>query len=377
MPEILSPDASQTELHLKAEIVRLNKMVRALMDRAERSIGVQDSDFSRFQTAIVLGEQVRSRTAQLEAALRENEKINRALGESEAKFRGLVSQSLVGIFSLEDDKFTYSNAKFNEIFGYSAEEVSELGISDTAIEADRVLVTEHIRKRLNGEVDRLSYVFRGLRKNGAVVNVETHSSCMNIGGKLVLIGLVMDVTERTSVEHKVQILQQELREQSTHDALTGLYNRRYLEESLTRELISAGRSGGPVSVILADLDHFKAINDQYGHAGGDKVLRVFAGLMKGRVRGSDFCCRYGGEEFLLVLPQIAKESAARRAEQMRSAVAADMVAYGAAAIAATASFGVATFPQDGLSWHQLIAAADSALYAAKAAGRNCVNVCPE
>ena len=374
MPDPGLPGSSPDEQALKGEIARLNKVILALMDRAERSTSVQASDFSLFQTTVMLEEQVRSRTAELEATLREKEKINRALRESEAKFRGLVSQSLVGIAIIEDGKFSYSNAKFDEIFGYSADEVRQLGPLDTAIEDDRPLVAENIRKRLGGEVERIDYVFRGLHKNGAVIDIEIHSSAMEIGGKLALISLLMDVTERTRAEREVQALQEMLREQSTHDALTGLYNRRYLEETLGRELVSAERHGYPVSVIMGDLDHFKAVNDSYGHLAGDEVLRVFGALMRQHARGSDIYCRYGGEEFLLVMPQMAEDSAVERAEQLRLAMAASPVPYGASPIAVTASFGVATFPRDGRTGDELIAAADSALYAAKAAGRNRINV---
>jgi diguanylate cyclase (GGDEF)-like protein/PAS domain S-box-containing protein len=370
----MSASAIPDEQAFRTEIIRLNKIIQALMDRAEHSTSVQGSDFSLFQTAIILEEQVRRRTAELEAALRENEKITRALRESETKFRGLVSQSLVGIVITEDGRFTYSNAKFNEIIGYSAEEVRELGPLDIAAENDRPLVAENMRKRSSGEAERVDYVFRALRKNGATIDVEIHSSAMEIGGKLALIGLVMNVTERTRAEREVQALQDKLREQATHDALTGLYNRRYLEESLSRELILAEREAHPVSVIMCDVDHFKAVNDRYGHLGGDEVLRSFGDLLKRNVRGSDIFCRYGGEEFLLVLPRMSIGDAVERAEQLRSAIAAAPVSYGASTIAVTASFGVAAFPRDGTSGDKLISAADSALYVAKAAGRNRVKV---
>jgi diguanylate cyclase (GGDEF)-like protein/PAS domain S-box-containing protein len=368
------PSASHDEQALRGENARLNKMIRALMDRAERSTSVQGSDFSLFQTAILLEEQVRIRTSEVEAALRENEKINRALRESEEKFRGLVSQSLVGIVIIEDGRFSYSNAKFDEIFGYNGDEVRGLGPLDIATEHDRPRVAENIRKRLSGEVEQVVYVFHGLRKNGAQIDVEIHSSTMEIGGKLALISLVMDVTERTRAEREVQALQERLREQSMRDALTGLYNRRYLEETLGRELILAGRHGYPVSLIMGDLDHFKSVNDRFGHLGGDEVLRTFGDLMKRHARGSDIYCRYGGEEFLLVLPQMPADTAAERAEQLRIAMAAVPVPFGNSAIAVTASFGVATFPREGQTGDELIAAADSALYAAKAAGRNRVIV---
>jgi len=374
MPELALPGCASQDQALTDEITRLNKIIAALMDRAERSTRVQGSDFSLFQVAVMLEEKVQSRTAELEAALRENEKINRALRESEMKFRGVVSQSLVGIYIIEGEKFIYSNSKFNEIFGYCADEVHRLGLLDIAVEDDRPPIAEDIRKLLSREVKRVDNVFRGLRQDGSEIDVEIHSNALEFNGHLALIGMVMDVTERARAEREVQALQERLREQSTHDALTGLYNRRFLEETLSRELLSAERHGQSVSVIMADLDHFKAINDRYGHLGGDEVLRVFGDLLRQHVRSSDICCRYGGEEFLLVLPQTSKGHAVERAEWLCSALAAAPVTYGASVIAVTASFGVAAFPQDARTADELIGVADSAMYAAKMSGRNRVNV---
>ena len=358
-----------------AEFVRLNKIIQALMDRAERNASAQDSDFSVFQTTIMLEAQVRRRTTELEVALRENEKITRALRESEAKFRGVVSQSLVGIVLIEDGKFSYSNTKFDEIFGYTSDEIRGLGPLQVAVEGDRGLVAENIDKRLSGEVDRLDYVFHGLRKNGEVIDIECHSSVMHVGNRLLLVSLVLDITERTRTERAVQVLQEELREQAVHDALTGLYNRHFLEESFGRELLLAERTRHPVSVIMSDLDHFKEVNDRDGHLAGDEVLRVFGNLMKHDARASDIICRYGGEEFLMVLPGMTEKGAVERAEQLRCAMEATPVSYGGSQITVTASFGVATFPSHGRTTDELIAAADGALYSAKADGRNRVNLC--
>jgi len=360
-----------------AEVVRLNKIIQALMDRAERNTSAQVSDFSVFQATIMLEAQVRRRTAELETALHENEKINRALRESEAKFYGVVSQSLVGIVLIEDGKFSYSNGRFDEIFGYSSDEIHGMEVLQIAVESDRALVAENINKRIGGEVDRLVYVFRGLHKTGAVIDIECHSSVMHVDNRLLLISLIMDISERTRAERAVQVLQEELRQQAAHDALTGLYNRRFLEDSFARELLLAERTGHPVSVIMGDLDHFKAVNDSNGHLAGDEVLRVFGNLMNHNARASDIICRYGGEEFLLVLPGMTEEGAVKRAELMRRAIAATTVNHGASQITVTASFGVATFPFHGRTTDELIAAADTALYSAKTDGRNRVNCCSE
>jgi diguanylate cyclase (GGDEF)-like protein/PAS domain S-box-containing protein len=376
MTETASPQASD-QPDWPTEVARLNKIIEALMDRAERNTSAQQSDFGVFQTTIMLEERVRRRTAELEAALHENEKINRALRESEAKFRGLVSQSLVGIVLIEGGKFSYSNAKFDETFGYSSDEIRGMGPLQVAVESDRALVSENIDKRLSGEVDQMHYVFHGLRKNGEVIDIECHSSVMHDGERLLLISLIMDISERSRAERAVQVLQEELRELSTHDALTGLYNRRYLEESFRRELLLAERAGHPVSVIMGDLDHFKAVNDRDGHLAGDEVLRVFGNLMKHNARASDIICRYGGEEFLLVLPGMTQEGALERAEQLRRAMVATRFSYGASQIMVTASFGIAVFPSHGRTTDELIAAADTALYSAKAAGRNRVSLSSE
>jgi diguanylate cyclase (GGDEF)-like protein/PAS domain S-box-containing protein len=374
MAESASP-SSPDQTDYRAESARLRRIIQALMDRAERNTNSQGSDFSRFQTTIMLEEQVRRRTAELEAALRENEKINRALRESEAKFRGLVSQSLVGIVLIEGGTFSYANAKFGEIFGYSSDEIRGMGPLQIAAMGDRSLVAENIDKRLRGEVDQLGYVFHGLRKDGAVIDIECHSSVMNIGERLLLISLLMDISERTRAERVVQVLQEELREQSTHDALTGLYNRRFLEESFRRELLLAERTGRPVSLIMSDLDHFKEVNDRDGHLAGDEVLRVLGSQMKANARASDIICRYGGEEFLLVLPGMTAQGAVERAEQLRAAIAGTQVSYRGSVITRTASFGIASFPLHGRTTDELVAAADSALYSAKAGGRNCVSQC--
>lgn len=375
MADLASPPASNSptnQAEWLAERARLNKIIQVLMDRAERISNAQDSDFSMFQSTIILEDQVRLRTAELQSALQENEKITRALKESEARFRGLVSQSLVGIVLIEDGVFTYSNAKFSEMFGYAADEIDGTTPLEVVADEDQARVADLISRRLNGEVDRVSYVFRGLRKDGGTLDVECHSSVMHIGERSVLISLLMDISERTRAEREVRVLEDRLRDQSTHDALTGLYNRRFLDESFDRELLVAAQVERPVSVIMGDLDHFKDVNDRAGHLAGDQVLRFLGTLMTEHSRASDLACRYGGEEFLLVLPGMSRDRAIERAEQLRSALVTTRIDIGSGEITVTASFGVATFPRDGTTSDELIAAADAAMYAAKAAGRNCV-----
>jgi len=170
-------------------------------------------------------------------------------------------------------------------------------------------------------------------------------------------------------------LREALRNQSIRDPLTGLFNRRYAEESLERELRRATRNGSPIGLISLDLDHFKRFNDRYGHETGDAVLRLLSKFVESSVRGGDIACRYGGEEFLLILPEAPLAVAAARATAIRDGVRAVKVPQPVSAgEALTVSLGVAAFPQHGSDVRTLLRVADAALYEAKAEGRDCVVV---
>jgi diguanylate cyclase (GGDEF)-like protein len=166
-------------------------------------------------------------------------------------------------------------------------------------------------------------------------------------------------------------LQETLRSRSERDPLTDLYNRRHLELSAERELARAGRHHHSLTFIMLDVDHFKVFNDTHGHDAGDAVLREVAHVLKRHTRTEDIACRYGGEEFLMVLPGCLLEDAYHKAEAIREAIAQLRVSAGGAALSrVTASIGIATYPQHGERLEELIRAADVALYKAKAAGRN-------
>ena len=166
-------------------------------------------------------------------------------------------------------------------------------------------------------------------------------------------------------------LREALRAQSIRDPLTGWFNRRYMEETLEREILRASRSGRPLSVIMLDVDHFKQFNDSFGHEAGDVALQKLCQTLKSHVRNEDVACRYGGDEFVLVLPDTSAELAARRAEELRIAVAQLGMQYqGQWPGLLTLSFGVATFPTDGSTLKELLRASDAALFRAKSEGRD-------
>jgi diguanylate cyclase (GGDEF)-like protein len=170
-------------------------------------------------------------------------------------------------------------------------------------------------------------------------------------------------------------LREALRTQSVRDALTGLYNRRYLEEVLEREMRRAGRAAQTLGVLMLDLDHFKRFNDTYGHEAGDVVLRETATFLLKNVRAEDFVCRFGGEEFVIILPTADVEGSRARAERLRSKMAELTILHQGTSLGlVTFSLGVAAFPEHGMSPQELMAAADAALYEAKRGGRDRVVV---
>ena len=170
-------------------------------------------------------------------------------------------------------------------------------------------------------------------------------------------------------------LREALRMQSVRDALTGLYNRRYLEEVLDREVRRAGRAAQSLGVLMIDLDNFKRFNDTYGHDAGDAVLRETASFLLKNVRAEDFVCRFGGEEFVVILPTADLEGSRARAERMRTKMRALTIMHQGKSLGmVTLSVGVATFPAHGMSPKELMAAADAALYEAKRGGRDQVAV---
>jgi diguanylate cyclase (GGDEF)-like protein/PAS domain S-box-containing protein len=170
-------------------------------------------------------------------------------------------------------------------------------------------------------------------------------------------------------------LREKLREQATRDLLTGLFNRRYLEESLSRELHRARRGNSELCIAMVDLDHFKRLNDTFGHEAGDAVLREVGQVLREKVRKSDISCRYGGEEFVVVLPESSVEATVQRLEEIRILIKALEIRHRDQMLGpTTVSAGIAIASEKHASPRDLLSAADAALYAAKQAGRDRVVV---
>lgn len=311
---------------------------------------------------------------QMEAELRDNELAYRTLSQN---LPGLVYRVLIR----EGGRMQLFNAMAAKITGYAADELTAgevCSIESLILDEDRPGVQAEV-KRAIGEKRDFEVEYRLKHKDGGIRWMTEHGMPVygTDGAPLYIDGVIFDITERKFVEAELQKLQEQLLEQSLHDPLTGLYNRRYLDVTIERELARATRNNQSIGILMCDLDHFKRVNDAHGHLAGDEVLRVFAALLKKHARGSDIVCRFGGEEFVMFLPDMSPAAAYQRAEQLRRELAAKRIAIGAAVLQVTASFGVAAFPENGTTMDSLISAVDAAMYQAKGAGRDRVVVSSE
>jgi diguanylate cyclase (GGDEF)-like protein/PAS domain S-box-containing protein len=225
------------------------------------------------------------------------------------------------------------------------------------------------------------------RKDGSLYDVLVSINAVRNGdGELQhYVGVARDITElkrAQSAERDAEVKlrleaveKQLLQDQAVRDSLTGLFNRRFFDETLPREIARAQRSDAPLAVIMVDIDHFKQVNDTHGHRAGDEVIRTVGRILRRDTRADDVICRYGGEEFLIAMPGMELEGAKARAEKWCREAAAQHTLDGTAEIRITLSAGVAAFPLHGADADALVRSADLALYTSKRQGRNRVTVC--
>lgn len=356
---------TEVEAKLRAEISRLNKVIVALMDRAERGTDSQVSDFSLFQRALILDELVKERTVDLESALRNNEKINRALRDSEARYRAVVNQSPVGIAIISPDRILLQvNRVFCDVFGLRQDEVQGqsvrvfYGSDDMSDEFDRKV----------DSVVRAGETFSGdipmQRRDGIPMTVKL--ACRLIDDAEPSLGavcVVEDITERLRIEAELCRL-------ATTDALTGILNRRSFMTNSSIEVNRSKRHKRPLSVLMLDIDNFKRVNDTYGHPVGDEAIKAMATTCAKTIRANDILSRLGGEEFAILLPETDLSNAIAMAERLRAAIADIRIPTEIGELSFTSSIGVAELTEVDPSIETLLSHADAALYEAKRSGRN-------
>jgi diguanylate cyclase (GGDEF)-like protein/PAS domain S-box-containing protein len=280
---------------------------------------------------------------------------------------------------------TYVNPRFAVLTGYTPSEV--IGKNPSVLQSG--YTPEEVYREMwdtikSGQTWQGEFLNR--KKNGDLYweNAVIAPVMDQAGHVLNFIAVKEDITERKRAEddlrtanqqlesrlREIEALQASLREQAIRDPLTHLHNRRFLSESIEQEFHHAKRMLESLSVILLDIDHFKVINDTYGHAVGDACLVALANLLRGHARKADISCRYGGEEFVLVLPATNLEGAAQYAERLRRLVANEVFIIDALELKFTISLGISAYPAHGTSHSEIINKADDAMYASKRAGRN-------
>ncbi|MBZ0335438.1 sensor domain-containing diguanylate cyclase [Marinobacter sp. AL4B] len=267
--------------------------------------------------------------------------------------------------------FIFISDGCEELTGYSAEELMTKGsLSKSGLMGDerRMAIAQEAAESIRQQ-GFFSIEFPITRKCGRDIWVWARGTGLtDDDGSRLLEGIVLDVSKRKELE-------QELEELATKDALTGLLNRRELSRVLAEELERAHRYHRSLAVLLVDFDHFKKVNDGYGHAAGDLVLSTASQILEDSVRAVDSVGRFGGEEFVVVLPEKGQIEALDTAERLRQAVREKPVILATGErVLVTASIGVAVYPIHGTSVEELSAEADKAMYRAKMRGRDCVAI---
>ncbi len=289
-----------------------------------------------------------------------------ALRESEQKFHSVFEQAAVGIARVSPDgKFLEVNQKLCDIIGYSKKELIQKTFQEITHPDDLDIDLGLVHQILNNERQTYNLEKRYFHKNGSIVWINLTVSLIRSsdGEPGYFVSVIDDISERKQLEY-------ELINKATHDPLTGLYNRTILNEELEDEIGRAKRYSRSLSLMMIDIDHFKLINDNYGHQVGDKVLIELAKIFKKIIRRADSAGRFGGEEFLLVLPELNNQQAHVLAERLRKQVESFSTRVGEKTINSTVSIGIATYPEHGEEVDPLIKACDDAMYKAKEKGRN-------
>ena len=317
----------------------------------------------------------------------ERRQIQDELQKSERRFRTLIESAPLAMITWDRHrKVTGWNRQAQALFGWSGSEVLGRDFMGFMIpESANKHVGQIAEDAIERGIDSQS-LNANLTKDGRTIEVEWHNTVVSgeDGRPDSVLSLGQDVTERmrshaglqeVNVElsrrlDDIHELQKQLREQVMRDPLTGMYNRRFLDNALQTEVARAVREREPLSLMMLDIDHFKRVNDNHGHQAGDEVLKMLAGILSSEARRTDVACRYGGEEFVLLLPKMNIEYARARAERWRQMFAETEVPVESGRLRCTLSVGIAMFPDHGNSAEDLLRNGDRALYFAKALGRN-------
>ncbi len=392
IPDIISPDAVTTFQIFRTSGTPTRAYVGVPMMVGDRVVGVismQSYKPNAYDPAqIRLLETIATQAAVAIENSRLYQKAQQEIRQrekAEHRYRALFEQSHDAVFILDmQGNHLEVNQRAAILTGYTVEELIQLSVLD--ISSQKKETKQILARLLKGEIIPL-YECDFIKKSGEKVTVEINAELVSDenGIPIHIQSVARDISERKQNEIvlqdanqklrnqlvEIEMLHAQLQEQATRDSLTGLFNRRYLEESLVREFQRADREKSTVSLIMIDIDGFKAFNDTYGHDAGDLLLKKLGEILLSEVRGSDISCRFGGEEFLIVMPGTQLKKGHERAEHLRTSFLSLDIEHLGVKLKATLSIGVAVYPRHGDTWEKVLHAADQAMYSAKLAGRNC------
>ena len=248
-----------------------------------------------------------------------NEKNAReAMKKSEERYRSLVENTNEAILVIQDGMIKFVNSKAVASFGYSEKELMFINIFELIHPEDRDLVMERYLQKINGDTMSTRHTYRTIHKSGQTQWVEISSVLIDWEGKPATLNLITNITERKQMEKALRESEERYRELSIVDDLTQLYNSRHFYFQLKIELERSNRYKQPLTLLLFDIDNFKAFNDTYGHIEGDHVLRRLGQVVKRCLRETDLAFRYGGEEFTIILPMTTSADGSVTAERIRT-----------------------------------------------------------
>jgi len=289
-------------------------------------------------------------------------KTDKSLRDSEESFRKTIDMMpiFVSIFRWSDQTILYANQKIYEVFLLTLEEIVGRRLMNIWVDlADQKRYYTALEE--DGAIKNFECQF--IRKNGDVFWGLVNATIIEYKGEKAILGTVYDIQQRKEIE-------QELKRLATTDTLTGAANRRSFFELAEQDFKRVQRYENSVAFLVLDIDHFKVVNDNYGHQGGDEVLKAFVRACKNELREADVFGRIGGEEFAILLPETDQQSARLVAERIRQKIERLVIAFEEHAIKITVSIGVATIAITDKSFDQVFQRADTALYQAKNSGRN-------
>jgi diguanylate cyclase (GGDEF)-like protein/PAS domain S-box-containing protein len=295
---------------------------------------------------------------------------------SELRYRHLFETTQDGILILDGETgaVTDVNPSIINMLGYSREELVAKKLWEIRSFKD-IEASQETFEALR-ENEQICYENLPLRaKDGKLIRVEFICDVYFLGMDKVIQCNIRDITEQIQAQEALSKSKALLQKQPTRDHLTGLFSRRYMEETLDRELLKASRNKNPLGIIMLEVDYFKHIQDTWGHVVGETILHKLSNLLLDHVRGEDIPSRYEGDEFVIVMPDSSQEVTRNRAELLHEHVHHFHIQIEGQTIkTVTLSLGVAVFPQNGFNSSELLNAASNALYQAKHEGRDKVIV---